>query len=118
MTSRRPHGWNRWAAPVVFLAAATVAILLVASALHGPADTPKTPQTAATTPARTTTTRGRTTTRARTKTTARGSFYTVVAGDTFGTIAAKSGTTVAEIERLNPDVSPTSLHIGEKIRVG
>ncbi len=117
MTSRRPHGWNRWAAPVVFLAAATVAILLVASALHGPADTPQAPQTAATTTARTTAP-GRTTTRARTTTTARGSFYTVVAGDTFGTIAAKAGTTVAEIERLNPNVSPTSLHIGEKIRVG
>ena len=44
-------------------------------------------------------------------------FYTVVAGDTFGVIASRTGTSVAELERLNPGVSSTSLHIGQKLRV-
>jgi LysM repeat protein len=111
--SRRPsQAWSRWAAPTAFLAAATVAIVLVASALHGTSD--ERPAPGVTVPA---TSAARTTTRARTRTTARGTFYTVVAGDTFGTIAAKTGTTVARLEQLNPTVSSTSLHIGQKLRV-
>lgn len=116
MPRRPPQEWNRWAAPTAFLAAATIAIVLVASALHGNTSEP---QATGSTAAATTTRAAPTTTRARTKTTTSpgGSFYSVVAGDTFGTIAAKSGTTVAELERLNPTVSSTSLHIGQKIRV-
>jgi N-acetylmuramoyl-L-alanine amidase len=43
--------------------------------------------------------------------------YTVQSGDTFASIAIKEGTTVASLEQLNPGVDPTTLHIGEKIRV-
>jgi LysM repeat protein len=43
--------------------------------------------------------------------------YTVQSGDTFASIAIKEGTTVARLEHLNPGVDPTTLHIGEKIRV-
>jgi LysM repeat protein len=107
-----PQRLNRWAAPTAFLAAATVAILLVASALHRQSKDQPAPR--ATAPAATTTP---TKPRVRTKTTARGIFYTVAAGDTFGTIAAKNRTTVAELERLNPKVRSTSLHVGQKIRV-
>jgi LysM repeat protein len=108
--------WSRWAAPTAFLAGATIAIVLVASALHG--DRSNAPATTATPPAHTTKTVAKKTKRAKTTTVGKRSYYTVVAGDTFGTIAAKTGTTVADLERLNPDTSSTTLHIGQKIRVG
>ena len=117
-TVRRPapaHGWGRYAAPVAFLLAATVAVVLVRSALHtgvAPAPTPATTAHVARTTAPTTTSKPTATT------TPASRFYVVQAGDTFSTIAAKSGTTVATIERLNPGVASTSLHIGQKIRVG
>jgi len=44
-------------------------------------------------------------------------FYTIQSGDTFQTVADRYGTTVPELERLNPGVKSTSLFIGEKIRV-
>jgi LysM repeat protein len=43
--------------------------------------------------------------------------YTVQAGDTFGSIAADLGTTSAELQRLNPNVDPTRLRIGQVIVV-
>ena len=113
---RRSSGWSHWAAPAAFLAAATIAIVLVATALNGNRGDAS-PTTGATTApaARTTTAKHRTP--VKTVTTKSGSFYVVVAGDTFGTIAEKNGTTVAALEQLNPGVSTTSLHIGQKIRV-
>jgi len=44
-------------------------------------------------------------------------WYTVVSGDTLAAIAAKTGTTVAALEHLNPGIDPTALRIGKKIRV-
>ena len=38
-------------------------------------------------------------------------------GDTFGSIAAKVGTTISALETLNPGVSSTALQVGQKIRV-
>jgi LysM repeat protein len=43
--------------------------------------------------------------------------YVVQSGDTFASIAIKERTTVARLEQLNPGVEPTTLHVGEKIRV-
>jgi LysM repeat protein len=113
VAGRGGQSWQRYAAPTAFLAVATIAIVLVASALHGttaeappPAGTPR-----ATTAAGTTTSAAVTTTQAGRRS------YTVVAGDTFGLIATKTGTSVAELERLNPGVSSTSLHVGQKLRV-
>jgi LysM repeat protein len=111
----RYGGWQRYAAPTAFLAVATIAVLLTASALNGngPADEPgATTATAPTTVA----TRGTTTVKTVTAPNGR-RFYTVVAGDTFGVIASKTGTTVAQLEQLNPGVSSTSLHIGQRLRV-
>ncbi len=112
---RPPRTWESYAAPIAFLVAATVALLLVRSALrHGssqPVATTRPPIAATTTAARTTTAPKR-------KPGAKAAYYVVQAGDTFGTIAAKSGITVAEIEQLNPGVASTSLHVGQKIRVG
>jgi len=41
----------------------------------------------------------------------------VRAGDTFATIAAATGVTVARLQELNPRVEPTSLFIGDRIRL-
>ena len=44
-------------------------------------------------------------------------FTTVQAGDTFSVISARTHVPVATIERLNPKVASTTLHIGEQIRI-
>lgn len=116
--SRPAHGWNRYAAPAAFLVAVTVAVLLVRSALQERIAAPASSHPAATAPATSAAASTATTTGAKPKPKPTGSFYTVQAGDSFGTIAAKTGTTVAELEQLNPGVASTSLHIGQKIRVG
>jgi LysM repeat protein len=43
--------------------------------------------------------------------------YVVRAGDTLGTIAASTGVSVARLEQLNPTLEPTSLFIGDQIRL-
>jgi LysM repeat protein len=107
----RDH-WQRYAAPTAFLAVATIAIVLVASALHHGQETHATATTTAAAPAKAKPKP------ARTRTTKSGRrVYTVVAGDTFGVIAGKTGTTVEDLQRLNPGVSSTSLHVGQKLRV-
>jgi LysM repeat protein len=112
---RPPRTWESYAAPIAFLVAATVALLLVRSALRHDSSQP-----VATTrpPVTTRATASQPTTTSRRKPGAKARYYVVQAGDTFGTIAAKSGVSVAQIEQLNPNVASTSLHIGQKIRVG
>jgi LysM repeat protein len=106
----------RFGAPAAFLAGVTVAVVLIRaglSASDGPATTATTTATTATRPARTQTTTRETTT----ATTAEQRFYTVEAGDTYGSIAAEFDTTVDRLRELNPDVDPTQLTIGQRIRV-
>lgn len=43
--------------------------------------------------------------------------YVVQRGDSFSTIAAKTHTPVAQLERLNPGVTPTALRVGQSIKV-
>jgi LysM repeat protein len=45
------------------------------------------------------------------------STYTVQAGDTFSSIAAKLGTTAAALEQANPSISPTSLQVGQVLQL-
>ncbi|MGD0715115.1 MAG: LysM domain-containing protein [Gaiellaceae bacterium] len=110
----------RYAAPAAFLLAVTIAVLLIRSGLGGgspaPATTALGPVTRASTvpvapPATPTTTTPAATTAAGAQ------YYTVTRGDTFGSIAAKEGTTVTQLEQLNPGVSSDALQIGEKLRV-
>ena len=109
----------RYAAPTAFLLAVTIAVLLIRSGLGGrnpaPATTALGPVTRASTvqvaPATTPTTAPAATTAAGAR------YYTVARGDTFGSIAAKEGTTVTQLEQLNPGVSSEALQIGEKLRV-
>jgi len=127
----------RFAAPAAFLLAVTIAVLLIRSGLGGgsspapPATTVRTTTRAHTTPAVTTlppitATGPVTTTTATSATTSTtpvttsvpgATYYTVQKGDTFTIIAAKSGTTVAQIEQLNPGVSSNALTVGQQIRV-
>ena len=114
----KAHGWQRYAAPAAFLLAVTIAVVLVRAGFeagHSPGSAatatglPPT-QTVHTTPATTTTKKKK-----RPKPVEQ--FTTVQAGDTFGVIAKRTGVPVATIQQLNPKVSSTSLHIGERIRI-
>ena len=41
--------------------------------------------------------------------------WTVKPGDTLGTIATQFGTTVKELIKLNPDIDPDALQIGQEV---
>jgi LysM repeat protein len=107
----------RYLAPAAFLLALTIAVLLVRAGLGGGdgggSDTR--PLTGLVTE-RTTT--ARTTRSTRTTTQSAKRYYSVEAGDTFDTIAAKFDTTTEQLLALNPDVDPHALKIGQKVRVG
>lgn len=106
---RKPRpGIAHYAAPVAFLAGVTIAVLLVHSALdHHTGTTTTTPATTITTAAATT------------KPSKHGGrrFYVVQSGDSFGTIAAKEGISVARLQALNPGVSSNALRVGQKLRI-
>jgi LysM repeat protein len=111
------QGLARYVAPAAFLLAITIAVLLIRSGLGGsPSSAPPTVSTPTTAPVTTGQTRTTATTTG-TTTPSGATFYVVQKGDTFGLIATKQGTTIAEIERLNPGVSSNALQVGEKIRV-
>jgi LysM repeat protein len=103
----------RYGAPAGFLLAATVAILLIHSALGGKT-VPAPPRSEP--PPTTTVVRAKPTPKPRPR--PAGRFHVVQSGEGFAAIAAAEHTTVAQIERLNPGVSSSSLHVGQKIRVG
>jgi LysM repeat protein len=106
---------TRFGAPAAFLAAVTIAVLLIKSALSGQTHGAT---TAAFTRAPThATTRGTRATSTRTAT-APARYYTVQSGDTLGAIAFREKTTVDELLRLNPGIDPKTLHAGQRIRVG
>ena len=44
-------------------------------------------------------------------------YHTIVSGDYYGKLAEQYGTSSSKIQELNPDVDPTKLQIGQKIRV-
>jgi LysM repeat protein len=113
---RRSPSAARYAAPALFLLAVTIAVLLIRSGLGGGSNSgttrsgPVTQASTAATPPPGTTRQGATTTTS-------GRFYTVAAGDSFGSISAKTGVPIAQIEQLNPGVSSNSLQVGQKLRV-
>ena len=111
---RRPPGdeLKRYAAPAAFLAAVTVAVVLIHNGLQSGGSSATiptaTPVTSSTTTAKTGTTRTQTT---------NAQYYTVRSGDTLGVIAEKYGTSVDILQALNPNVDPAALQPGQKIRV-
>jgi LysM repeat protein len=98
----------RWVAPVAFLAAITIGALVVRAGLHQGKHHAKT-QTTTTTSKKKGHGHGHGPRHVRR--------YTIQSGDTLASIAAKTGTSVARLEQLNPGIDPTALRVGEKIRV-
>ncbi len=127
MDPRRRQELTRYGAPAAFLAAVTIAVLLIKAGLNGGSGPATTvgllPTTAATTTQPGTTTKlvltaPQSTTATTTATTTPGAqYYVVQSGDTLGSIAQKYGATVNELMTLNPGTDPTALHIGQRIRV-
>jgi hypothetical protein len=104
----------RYAAPAAFLLGITIAVLLIRSGLGGgsaPGTTTLRPAT------RTSPTHTQTRSGTRTTPNAAQRFYTVQSGDTFGSIAASEGISVAQLETLNPGVSSNALRVGQRLRV-
>ena len=112
----RRGDWRRFVAPAAFLLAATVAVLLIRSGLHSSTTATTTTRAVPAAPSKTVGAVTNTT-KAKKKPRAPARFYTVQAGDTFGVISTKTGVAVATIEQLNPNISSTSLFIGEKVRI-
>jgi LysM repeat protein len=95
---------------VAFLAAVTIAVLLVRSGLHTSSSTettilPTVSTTTSSTAAPTTTA------------SERPRFYRLRAGETLSDVAIRFDTTVDELLLLNPGIEPTSLEVGQRIRV-
>jgi LysM repeat protein len=108
------RGWRgqakRYGAPAAFLAAVTIAVLLVRSGLQSGSSPnattlPTVPTTTASTTAPTTTA------------SERARFYRLRAGETLSDVAIRFDTTVDELLLLNPGIEPTSLEVGQRIRV-
>ena len=123
MEPRTRRELTRYGAPAAFLAAVTIAVLLVKAGMSGGDDSttnvspvttrattssPTTTKLVLTAPAATTTT---------TTTSQEGEYYVIESGDTLGTIAAKYDTSVEELLRLNPGIDPTALRVGDRVRV-
>jgi LysM repeat protein len=107
---RRDHRQlAHYGAPVFFLLAVTVVVLILRSGLSG-----GTQSSVPTSSTGKVTTTFATTSQQRTKT----RIYTVRSGDTFGAIAIRFRVSVEDIVALNPGVEPTALHVGQKIKVG
>lgn len=94
----------RFAAPLAFLAAVTVAVLLVRAGLDEASTRTEPTVPAATVPTVTTPEEGR-------------QFYRIQPGDTLAAIAPRFGLTEVELVVLNPGIEPTALRIGQRIRV-
>jgi hypothetical protein len=120
--ARRRSALARLAAPAAFLLAATVAVLLVRSAIHegdggavrerGATAVETEPGSTRTTPRRRPRNRTRTNRDAESR-----AFYRVEPGDTLETIAAEHGTSVEQLLELNPGIDPRSLTVGQQVRV-
>ena len=58
-----------------------------------------------------------TTTTSRRKSTAKAKTYTVKSGDVLSAIAIKTGSSVADLQRLNPSMDASALHPGQKLKL-
>lgn len=109
---RAAHWAARLLAPAAFLAAATVAVLLIRAGLDSNTEPVTTLPAVTTRPART----APTTTRARPPAPARRT-YAIQEGDTLDQVALDHDTTVERLLELNPTIDPTSMQVGQRIVV-
>jgi LysM repeat protein len=107
--SRR--GWRaefkRYAAPVAFLAAVTIAVLLVRSGLRADSSPGPTTSVVATTNTTSTVVKRR----------PRPKYYRLRAGETLSDVALRFRTTVESLLALNPKIKPNQLTVGQRVRV-
>ena len=109
------RGWRgevkRYGAPAAFLAAVTIAVLLVRSGLQTKASPGTTSvSTTQSTPTSTGATTGTTTATQK-------QFYRLRSGETLSDVAIRFSTTVDDLLALNPGIEPTNLNVGQRIRV-
>jgi LysM repeat protein len=126
MDPRSRRELTRYGAPAAFLAAVTIAVILIKAGLNGgggsttavglPTTSPTTTKQATTTKLVLTAPQSETATTTET-TTPGADYYLVQSGDTLGSIAQKYSVTVDALMTLNPGIDPTALTIGQKIRV-
>jgi len=112
---------TRYGAPAAFLLAVTIAVLLVKAGLDNGSqtDTVAAPTTTAQTTTRPTTSTKLVLTGTTPATTpANAQYYVIQSGDTLGAIASQYDTTVEQLLTLNPDIDPSALQPGQRIRVG
>jgi LysM repeat protein len=100
----------RWLAPLALVTAA-VAVYAVVHSTTSSSD-----GDSATSTSRTATQSG-TRTSAKKPASAKRTTYTVKPGDVLSAIAAKNGTSVEELTRLNPSVDAAALHPGQKLKL-
>jgi LysM repeat protein len=128
MDPRTRQQLTHYGAPAAFLAAVTIAVILIKSGLNAGSGSTTTvaalPTTSTATKPATTTGKlvltgpqAATTTTSAETTTPGAEYYVVESGDTLGSIAEKYSTTVDELMTLNPGIDPTAMHIGQRIRV-
>ena len=127
MDPRSRKQLTRYGAPAAFLAAVTIAVILINAGLNsgsGSTTTVGLSTTSIATKPTTTTTKlvltgpqGTTTTTTTETTTPGAEYYVVESGYTLGSIAEKYSTTVDELMTLNPGIDPTAMHVGQRIRV-
>jgi len=98
---------RQYAAPAASLLVVTAAVLAIHYTVQRHTHRPPAPAAAQTVPHRAPVKRTAAFTR----------FYVVQRGDSFSSIAVRTRTSVALLERLNPTVAPTALRVGERIRV-
>jgi LysM repeat protein len=103
----------RLIAPLAFLAAATVLVVVIGRALDDEGDSSPTSAPVQATQSETVPV---TTEAAETESGER-QFYRIKAGDTLESIATKFDTTVDELLVLNPELDPLALEPGKRIRV-
>ena len=101
----------RYAAPAAFLLAVTAVVLVVRSTLQSNGK----PASATTSAALVVTTKAAPATRRPAPAPRR--YYVIQSGDTLDAIASRFATTVDALVRLNPDVKPTALTPGERVRI-
>lgn len=98
----------RYAAPAAFLLIVTVIVLAARSGVRSDASPTKAPAVKRAEASSTAT---------RAKPAPSKRWYVIQNGDTLGAIAARFGTTVDSLLRLNPGVVPTALTPGAQVRI-
>ena len=104
------RGWRneakRYGAPLAFLVAATIAILLVRSGLRSDAAPDSSPTTTIVSPTAPASVPPR-----------QRRFYRLRAGETLSDVAVMFDTTVTQLRALNPGIQETNLRVGQRVRV-